>query len=73
MKFFTASLLASIAAASPIGINLDPNNLEARQLSSGSKSELESGTAGACPKTILVFARGSTETGNLVRILVLHQ
>jgi hypothetical protein len=68
MKFFAVSLLASLAAATPIAlpeINIS-GDLEARQLSS-SKTELEDGRAGACPRAILVFARGSTETGNLVR------
>ncbi|KAF2124616.1 carbohydrate esterase family 5 protein [Dothidotthia symphoricarpi CBS 119687] len=69
MKFLIVSLLATLAAASPIAvpepsINIVANDLEARQFG-GSKSELESGSASACPKAILVFARGSTETGNL--------
>jgi hypothetical protein len=76
MKFFAASLLASLAAASPIAAP-EPSNaevealvarehLEARQLF-GSRNELEQGSSSSCPKAILVFARGSTETGNLVR------
>jgi cutinase len=69
MKFFAVSFLAALAAASPIAAP-EPSNAEleimARQLS-GSKNELESGSSSACPKAILVFARGSTETGNLVR------
>jgi cutinase len=65
MKFFAVSLLATLAAASPIVVP-EPtiSDIEARQFS-GSKSELESGSASACPKAILIFARGSTETGNL--------
>ena len=66
MKFFAASVLASIAAASPVVIS-PGNDIEARQFGIGSKSELESGQAGACPKVIMIFARGSTEQGNLVR------
>jgi cutinase len=74
MKFLAASLLATLAAASPIAAPAPEfqmvNDLEARQFGSiGSKSELEQGNAGSCPKAILVFARGSTETGNLVRSL----
>jgi hypothetical protein len=70
MKFFAVSLLAALAAASPIAAP-EPNNAElealvARQLLGGSKDELERGAAGSCPKVILVFARGSTEIGNLV-------
>ena len=67
MKFFAVSLLATLAAASPIAvpeINIS-GDIEARQLGS-SKTELEDGRAGACPKAILIFARGSTESGNLV-------
>jgi hypothetical protein len=74
MKFLAASLLATLAAASPIAAPAPEfqmaNDLEVRQFGSiGSKSELEQGSAGSCPKAILVFARGSTETGNLVRLL----
>jgi hypothetical protein len=70
MKFFAATLLATLATASPVAL-AEPNNNElealvARQLTGGSKNELETGSSSACPKAILVFARGSTETGNLV-------
>ncbi|KAH8724171.1 cutinase 1 [Phaeosphaeriaceae sp. PMI808] len=63
MKFIAVSLLASLAAATPIsspevGIELVPRE-------SVSKTELESGSASACPKAIFIFARGSTEGGNL--------
>jgi len=67
MKFLAVTLLATLAAASPIAspeITIS-GDLEARQLGS-SKTELEDGRAGACPRAILVFARGSTESGNLV-------
>ena len=67
MKFFAYSLLASLAAASPLVFpKSEAIELEARQLS-GSSNELENGNAAACPKAILIFARGSTESGNLVR------
>jgi hypothetical protein len=70
MKFFAATLLATLATASPVTLAEPSNNelesLVARQLVGGSKNELETGSASACPKAILVFARGSTETGNLV-------
>jgi cutinase len=66
MKLFTVSLFVALAAASPITVQ-EPSigDIKARQLGS-SKTELESGSAGACPKAILIFARGSTESGNLV-------
>ncbi|KAH7131449.1 cutinase [Dactylonectria estremocensis] len=38
--------------------------IEARQ-SSSSRSELENGSSSACPQAILIFARGSTEAGNM--------
>jgi len=66
MKFFAIPFLAALAAASPIAVpepaNAEVETLVARQ--SGS-SELENGSASSCPKAILVFARGSTETGTL--------
>ena len=66
MKFFILSLLASLAIASPIIVpESSLVEIKARQIGS-SKSELETGSSSACPKAILIFARGSTETGNLV-------
>jgi cutinase len=66
MKFFAYSLLASLAAASPLVLpKSEAIELEARQLG-GSSTELENGNAASCPKAILIFARGSTESGNLV-------
>lgn len=38
--------------------------VEARQ--SSSRNDLEKGSSSACPKAILIFARGSTELGNMV-------
>ncbi|KAF1918581.1 cutinase-domain-containing protein [Ampelomyces quisqualis] len=67
MKFFAVSFLAALAAASPIAAP-EPiiGDLAAivRQISD-SKTELESGSSSSCPKAILVYARGSTEMGNL--------
>lgn len=66
MKSFTIAMFAALAAASPLIIPESAAvELEARQLGS-SRTELESGSSSACPKAILIFARGSTETGNLV-------
>ena len=59
MKFLTLSMLASLAAASPI-------TLSARQLGTNTRSDLENGKAGSCPKAIFIFARASSETGNMV-------
>lgn len=65
MKFSTAaSLFAGLAAALP-AVELAPGNaLEARQFGN-TRNDLQNG--GACPGSIFIFARGSTETGNLVR------
>jgi len=79
MKFATLSMLTALAAASPISpttqfsdneINVSDNELElqARQFGFGStiSNDLQNGRAGACPKAIFIFARASTETGNMV-------
>ena len=61
MKFTAAiALLATTAAAVPTG-------LERRQLGGMTENELSSGS---CRKITLIFARGSTEMGNMVRISV---
>jgi hypothetical protein len=71
MKFFTLPVLTSLAAASPIATStLEGSQLETRQFLSSTRNELETGRAGACPKAIFIFARASTETGNMVRLYV---
>lgn len=71
MKFFAFSMITALAAASPISpaAEFSENALKARQLGLGqsTRNELEDGNAGACPKAIFIFARASTETGNMVR------
>lgn len=69
MKFLNIlSVLAAVAYAAPVA---DPepvelvSELEARQLSS-TRNDLENGNSANCPKVILIFARGSTEIGNMV-------
>jgi cutinase len=66
MKFFASiSLLAGLAAAAPATVPVvAPVDLEDRQLSS-TRNELESGSSSNCPDGILIFARGSTEVGNM--------
>jgi cutinase len=68
------SFFASLALTSPIAIPApadasQPLTLEARQ-SSATRNELETGSSAACPRTIFIFARGSTEGGNMVWITV---
>lgn len=65
------SLFASLVLSSPIAVPASapadapqPIILEARQ-SSATRNELESGSSAACPRTIFIFARGSTEAGNM--------
>lgn len=66
MKLFTLSLLITLAAASPLVIDGLENELEARQFRSRStRNDLEEGNA-PCPQAIFIFARASTEGGNMV-------
>lgn len=71
MKLLALSIITTLAAASPISsaAEFSENALNARQfgLDQSTRNELEEGNAGACPKTIFIFARASTETGNMVR------
>ncbi|KAJ1322856.1 cutinase [Microdochium nivale] len=60
MKFSAATVVAvlsSIAAALPAG------NLESRQTLT--RRELELGSSSACPKAVFIYARGTTEAGNM--------
>jgi cutinase len=69
MKFFaTVSLLAGLGAALPTALEVVPTEegIQARQTSSDTRNELQTG--GTCPPVIFIFARGSTESGNLVYI-----
>ncbi|KAF9870687.1 cutinase [Colletotrichum karsti] len=66
MKFLSIlSLAVTLAAAAPVEVVVDTSlvPLEARQ--SSSRNELESGSSSACPKVIYIFARASTEPGNM--------
>jgi hypothetical protein len=74
MKSFTIiSLLTSLAIASPIAVPApvaepEPLRLYTRQLGF-TRNELETGSSSSCPKVIFIYARGSTEIGNMVSIL----
>jgi cutinase len=60
MKFLAAlTAFACLAAAAPA-------ELDTRQLGSSTATDLEKGQSSNCPSAILIFARGSTETGNMV-------
>ncbi|KAH6970640.1 cutinase-domain-containing protein [Ilyonectria sp. MPI-CAGE-AT-0026] len=65
MKVFAiTSVLAATVAALPA---MNPNPvIEARQFGgSSTRNDLSDGDSASCPGVIFIFARGSTETGNL--------
>ncbi|CAG9987391.1 unnamed protein product [Clonostachys byssicola] len=67
MKFLTlSSTLIALVAAAPTSVVLQEDSplLKTRQ-SSTTRNELESGSSSSCPDGILIFARGSTEPGNM--------
>ena len=67
MKFLSLVVLAAgYASALTTVIVPEENDLAVRQVSS-TRNELESGSSSNCPKVILIFARASTEIGNMVR------
>lgn len=58
MKLSTLLAFAGLAAANPV----------ARQFSDTTRDDLERGSSSDCPKVIFVFARASTEPGNMVSL-----
>jgi hypothetical protein len=68
MRFIVpTTLFLGLALAAPAPLpDSNIQELEARQSSSITRTELESGSSSACPPVIFIFARGSTESGNLV-------
>ncbi|KAJ4290087.1 hypothetical protein N0V88_006593 [Collariella sp. IMI 366227] len=72
MKFLqlliaTAGLVAALPAGSaPVeDREVESAEIEARQLGSSTSTDLERGSSSNCPRVILIFARGSTEVGNM--------
>ncbi|KAL2150618.1 hypothetical protein VTH82DRAFT_7181 [Thermothelomyces myriococcoides] len=66
MKFLSLLTATGIAAAlptSPAEVS-NAGEIEARQLSS-TRNDLENGNSANCPKAIFIFARASTEPGNM--------
>ena len=63
MKSF--SLVLALAAALSSALPVDQAmELEARQITT--RNDLENGNPANCPQAILIYARGSTESGNMV-------
>ncbi|KAH7140013.1 cutinase [Dactylonectria estremocensis] len=64
MKLYAiTSLLAVTASALPTASR--NSDIKARQVSSSTRNDLSDGDSASCPGVIFVYARGSTETGNL--------
>ncbi|KAK4034186.1 carbohydrate esterase [Parachaetomium inaequale] len=61
MKFVSLLAAAGLAAALPAA---EPE-IDARQFGSSTRTDLEKGSSANCPKVIFIFARASTETGNM--------
>lgn len=73
MKFLAIiSLCAALVAAAPVeapvevAIDAGVGALEVRQ-GGLTRDELQDGSSSACPRVIFIFARASTELGNMVR------
>ncbi|KAI3398350.1 hypothetical protein diail_9442 [Diaporthe ilicicola] len=67
MKFLSIiSLYATLLAAAPVEVSVEAGvaDIEVRQAGL-TRNELESGSSSACPKAIFIFARASTELGNM--------
>lgn len=68
MKFLAiVTFCAALVAAAPVEVvvEADVADLEVRQAGL-TRNELESGSSSACPRVIFIFARASTELGNMV-------
>lgn len=60
MKSFGVLALAASSAMAA------PPSLDSRQFGSSTRTDLEDGNASACPGSILIFARATGESGNIV-------
>lgn len=74
MRFFAALILAVATSVLAIPVDLydlattRDSDIVTRQSVSTTRRELESGASLDCPKVIFIFARASTEIGNMVSI-----
>ncbi|KAJ4288705.1 hypothetical protein N0V88_007239 [Collariella sp. IMI 366227] len=67
MKFLNLLAVAGLVAALPAPVEVEQAaaEIEARQLLAETKNELESGSSSNCPQVIFIFARASSEGGNM--------
>ncbi|KAH7152624.1 cutinase [Dactylonectria macrodidyma] len=70
MKFIgILTFVATLVASAPLDVPRDSNTIDGRGLvqarQSSTRNDLESGSSSSCPKAILIFARASTEPGNM--------
>ncbi|KAL2258428.1 hypothetical protein VTK26DRAFT_8267 [Humicola hyalothermophila] len=63
MKFLNLLATAGVVAALPAAPAED--KIEARQLLRSTRTDLERGSSSNCPRVIFIFARASTEVGNM--------
>lgn len=62
---FSAILSLFVATSAAFPTPDLPSEIEARQFGSTTRNDLSNGAASACPPVIFIYARGSTEAGNL--------
>lgn len=65
LSFFTAASVA-LPTSNPSSELEVRAELEERQSGSITRDDLSNGASSACPPVIFIYARGSTELGNLV-------
>ncbi|KAF2642504.1 carbohydrate esterase family 5 protein [Massarina eburnea CBS 473.64] len=63
MKFLALAPLLAFTTALPLATNTITEVVT--RASSTTRTDLEDGSSSACPKAILIFARGSTDPGNM--------
>jgi cutinase len=69
MKFFAVSFLAAtLITALPVEFDSNVAEVGIRQTIYDTRNDLVLGSSSNCPQAIFIFARASTETGNIVRI-----
>ncbi|KAK4238133.1 carbohydrate esterase [Achaetomium macrosporum] len=64
LQLLAAAGLAVALPTAPVEVETLAE-IEARQLLASTRNDLENGDSSNCPRVILIFARGSTETGNM--------